>query len=57
MLDLVAAWSAEGHKINGVNCVMKTQLNRKTEPSFIGIDYHKRYSVYCVVGNPMGSVL
>lgn len=28
---------------------MKTQSTLKTEPSFIGIDYHKRYSVYCVV--------
>ncbi len=29
---------------------MKTQRkNLSTESSFIGIDYHKRYSVYCVV--------
>jgi transposase len=28
---------------------MKTQLNLKAEPRFIGIDYHKRYSVYCVL--------
>jgi transposase len=35
---------------------MKTQLKPTTEPSFIGIDYHKRYSVYCVV-NGHGDVL
>jgi len=28
---------------------MKTQSNIKAEPRFIGIDYHKRYSVYCVL--------
>jgi transposase len=34
---------------------MKTQVTPQKESSFIGIDYHKRYSVYCVVdthGNP-----
>ena len=28
---------------------MKTQSTPQTESAFIGIDYHKRYSVYCVV--------
>ena len=49
MLVLQAVWSAETHKIDGVDCVMKTQSNKKVGPSYIGIDYHKRYSVYCVV--------
>ncbi len=35
---------------------MKTQSTLKTEPSFIGIDYHKWYSVYCVVDG-QGEVL
>lgn len=49
MLDLRAACLGETEKINGVNCVMKTQLKPTKEPSFIGLDYHKRYSVFCVV--------
>jgi Transposase and inactivated derivatives len=49
MLALNGKGSAEAHKINGVNWVMKTQSDTRKEPSFIGIDYHKRYSVYCVV--------
>lgn len=35
---------------------MKTQPTSQVDPSFIGIDYHKRYSVYCVVdsrGDPV----
>lgn len=28
---------------------MKTQSHTTEKPSYIGIDYHKRYSVYCVV--------
>lgn len=28
---------------------MKTRKSPETEPVYIGIDYHKRYSVYCVV--------
>lgn len=28
---------------------MKTQSNLEVEPRYIGLDYHKRYSVYCVV--------
>jgi hypothetical protein len=28
---------------------MKTQRHTTEGPSFIGIDYHKRYSVFCVV--------
>jgi signal transduction histidine kinase len=49
MLDLRAACLGEPDKINGVNCVMKTQLKPTKEPSFIGMDYHKRYSVFCVI--------
>ena len=36
---------------------MKTQHTFQGGPSFIGIDYHKSYSVYCVVdsrGDPVG---
>ena len=28
---------------------MKTHNSHQTEPTFIGIDYHKRYSVFCVI--------
>jgi len=36
---------------------MKTQLRQpKSASSFIGIDYHKRYSVYCVL-DARGQVL
>jgi transposase len=28
---------------------MKTHNSHQTEPIFIGIDYHKRYSVFCVI--------
>jgi hypothetical protein len=36
---------------------MKTQLTEMIDPSsYIGIDYHKRYSVYCVI-DPRGGQL
>ena len=56
MLASRRACPGNAHKINGVDCVVKTQLNQTTEPSFIGIDYHKKYSVYCVV-NGQGAEL
>ena len=33
----------------GVDSVMRTQPIVKEESSFVGIDYHKRYSVFCVL--------
>jgi hypothetical protein len=39
---------------------MKTQFHFKGGPRFIGIDYHKHYSVYCVIderGNWFGEGL
>jgi hypothetical protein len=35
---------------------MRTQWIAKEESSFIGIDYHKRYSVFCVL-DTQGAVL
>jgi transposase len=35
---------------------MKTQFHSTREPRYIGIDYHKRYSVYCVL-DERGEVL
>ena len=35
---------------------MKTHKTHQTEPVFIGIDYHKRYSVFCVI-DAAGEVL
>jgi len=29
---------------------LKTTSTKQAKPVFIGIDYHKRYSVYCAVG-------
>jgi hypothetical protein len=36
-------------KSRGVDCVMRTQSIVREQSSFIGIDYHKRYSVFCVL--------
>jgi Transposase len=48
--------SAEPHKIEGVECGMRTESIVKERFSFIGIDYHKRYSVFCVL-DPQGGLL
>ena len=36
--------------------MMRTQPLLKKESSFIGIDYHKRYSVFCVL-NAQGEIM
>jgi transposase len=56
MLDVRVKWSAKPREIEGIDCVMRTQPMVKEESSFIGIDYHKRYSVFCVLDAP-GEVL
>ncbi len=44
-------------KRDGVDLGMKTQIeNSESNRTFIGIDYHKRYSVYCVL-DERGGVL
>jgi transposase len=47
---------AEPHKVEGVECGMRRQTTITERSSFIGIDYHKRYSVFCVL-DPQGGVL
>ena len=42
--------------MRGVDCVMRTPPIMKEESSFIGIDYHKRYSVFFVL-DTQGAVL
>ncbi len=49
MLDLRVGWSGNPQKIEGCRLCERTQPILKAESSFIGIDYHKRYSVFCVL--------
>jgi hypothetical protein len=35
---------------------VKTQIHSKLEPGFLGIDYHKGYSAFCVVDS-LGEVV
>jgi hypothetical protein len=50
LLDAQEGPLGKAHKLNGVGCSMKRQPVQSEEmPTFIGIDYHKAYSVYSVL--------